>query len=137
MLINRRICTFAYFVKVILHTASIYAESMPNRTLQQVLAANAKSLRKSNQQTQPEVSSAARHKGYVIDQGTISRIERLEFNPSLDVVEALAAGLGCEPWQLLTINFDAKNPPILREASPAERELWRKIQESAKSIGLT
>lgn len=136
MLINATLCEVAYFVKANPHTVSDYANRMPKRSLQQVVATNAKALRVANKQTQPDVVAAAKLKGYKIDQGTISRIERLELNPSLDVLEALSVGLGCESWQLLTRNYDAKNPPILKEASAVEKELWKRIQESAKNIGL-
>ena len=126
----------AYFVKAHPHTFYPYPQSMAQRNLQAVVAENVKKARLSNKQTQPAVSEAALAKGKKLDQGTISRIERRALSPTVDVLEAVAAGLGINPWELLLPNFDPKNRPVLKEATEAERVLWKKIQDSAKELGL-
>lgn len=102
-----------------------------------VLAENAKAIRKRLKETQPQISARAKARGYDIDQGTISRIENRRLVPSVDVLEALAHGLDVEPWKLLVPYLDPKNLPILREASAAERDLWRRLHEQAQKLGLT
>lgn len=108
---------------------------MVKKPLTQVFASRVKALRGNTAQT--KIVDAALVKGFKIDQKTISRIERGEMSPTLDSLEALAAGLGYSPWELLTPNFDPKNRPVLKEATEAERKLWEKIHESAKELGLT
>jgi transcriptional regulator with XRE-family HTH domain len=104
--------------------------------LQAIIATNAKAIRKRMKETQPQVADRAKARGYVLDQGTVSRIENRRLVPSIDVLEALAHGLDVEAWQLLVPGIDAKNLPVLREATPSERELWKRLQEHARAIGL-
>lgn len=101
-----------------------------------VLAENAKAFRTAAKLTQPQVAEAASRHNKSIDQGTISRIERASMAASIEVLEALAAGLDVAPWQLLVPEADPSNPPILREASQAERDLWKKLQQAAKAMGI-
>lgn len=127
----------AYLRKAHPHRNYAYGAGMSEKPLKQVVAQNARAARKHNKQTQIDVKDAALLKGYAIDQTTVSRIEGGRLVPTLDVLEALAKGLGVNPWELLVPNFDAKNRPVLKEATEAERKLWEKIRESAKELGLT
>lgn len=72
-----------------------------------------------------------------MDQTTVGRIERAEIATTVDMLDALGKAFGLSAWQLLTEDLDHKNPPILREPSKEERELWKKLTESAKHLGLT
>jgi transcriptional regulator with XRE-family HTH domain len=49
---------------------------------------------------QEHISAAAKRAGYRIDQKTVSRALN-EGNPTLKKIDAIAAGLGVQPWQLL------------------------------------
>lgn len=125
-------------VKAEAHTVSGYAQFVGRRIpLSDTVAANAKAIRKDSKQTQPQVVEAAKAKGYAIDQGTISRIERRGMIPSIDVLEALCAGLDVEPWQLMIPNLDPKNAPVLKEASETERALWNRLRETARQLGIS
>lgn len=105
--------------------------------LTKTVSANAKALREASQKTQPQVAATAREAGYTIDQGTISRIERGKIVPSLDVLEALAAGLDAEPWQLLVPDLDARNPTVLADPGERQRAFWKQLEKVAKEAGVT
>jgi len=123
-------------VKAEQHSVYGYAGVMGRRqSLANTLAANCKMVR--GKRSQPKIVETAKARGYVIDQGTISRIERAKLTPSLDVLEALAAGLEIEPWQLLITNLNPRNPPILKGAGgTTEKELWKRLQDAAKQLGI-
>lgn len=108
-------------------------KALPLRT---VIAANVRALRKQLKETQPQIAERAKARGYVLDQGTVSRVENKRLVPSIDVLEALAHGLDVEAWQLLVPAIDPKNPPVLRDATASERELWKRLRENARALGL-
>lgn len=79
---------------------------MPKTTnSKEVLAANATARRKQLKLSQAGVSDAAKKAGATIDQKTISRIENATNPATLDIIDALAAGLQAEPWQLMTPGY--------------------------------
>jgi len=105
-------------------------------TLLVVLSENMRAIRKAHGITQPQVVANAAAAGHLIRQPTVSRVERRVMVPSLDVLEALAAGLDIAPWQLLVRNLDPNNPPVLREVSPEEAKLWLRLADTAKRLGI-
>ena len=64
-----------------------------------------------------------------VGQRTIGRILSREQVPSVDVLDAIARAYDLQGWQLMVEEFDPGNPPLLREASETERELWRALEE--------
>lgn len=59
--------------------------------------------------------------------GTASRLKAMDTFAQLDTIEKIAAAFGLQPWQLLVPGLEPGNPPVLRDASPAERKLYRKF----------
>lgn len=98
----------------------------------EILGANVRRCRESMNLSQSQLAKATKLR----DQTTIGRIERGTVSTTLDTLDAIASVLGVEAWQLLIEDVDYKNPPILQTPTKAERELWEKIRESAKQLGL-
>lgn len=104
------------------------------KNLRHILADNLKALKANHQLSQTKIAKLT--KG-AMDQTTVGRIERADIATTVDMINALALAFELEPWQLLTPELDPKNPPILRERTNEERELWKKLTESAKQLGFT
>jgi len=103
-----------------------------NKPLKDVVAANALAVRKAKRMSQPAVAAAAKVKGRPIDQTSVGRIERGDFPATVDSLEALAAGLGLEPWQLLHPALDAENPGALgADLAPDEAEMLKAYRGSS------
>ena len=118
-----------------MHTHSAYYGIMvKSKNLRDILAANTTALRGARELSQAKVAKLS---GGIMDQTTVGRIERAEIATTVDMIDGLAKAYDLEPWQLLTPDLDPKNPPILREPTREERELWKKLTESAKLLGLT
>lgn len=65
--------------------------------------------------------------------GPISRVRNGK-NVTLATLEAVAKGLGVQPWQLLVPGFQPENPPTLAVAGKREQELYSRIRSAAKEI---
>lgn len=79
-----------------------YAAKMPkNKPLKELLGENVRAVMKARRVSQPKVAAIAKKRGTPIDQTTVGRIARAEFPATMDTLEAMANGLGLEPWQLL------------------------------------
>jgi transcriptional regulator with XRE-family HTH domain len=105
-----------------------------SKNSREILAANVKALKQARGLSQTKI---AKMSGGAMDQTTVGRIERAEIATTVDMLDALGKAFGLSPWQLLTENLDCKNPPVLRETNHHEKELWGKLMESAKGLGLT
>ena len=66
--------------------------------------------------------------------GTATRIKEQKTSVGLDVIEQIAAAFQVEPWQLLVPGMSPSNPPVLREANSAERELYERLLQAAKDL---
>lgn len=97
----------------------------------QVLSANLKRLM---DDAKPPITQMAVSKVSGIPQRTISRIKRGEVSPTLNSIDGLAKAFGLLPWQLLVQDMDPKNPPLLRSASPEEKELYDRILAAAEQL---
>lgn len=116
-----------------MHTIPDYDFSMnKTKNLRRILATNLKALKLEHKLSQTKI---AKMTNGAMDQTTVGRIERADIATTVDMIEALAEAFDLEPWQLLSPTFDPKNPPILRERSKEERELWKKLTESARQLG--
>lgn len=74
-----------------------------------------------------EVSRQAKRLGYEIQASTVARAKEGKHAPTIDTIEVLSRVTGYDPWQLLTINFDPSNPPIVREVTEAEKEFYKRF----------
>ena len=100
--------------------------------LRTILGDNVKACRKSMNLSQTKLAQSTK----IMDQTTVGRIENATISTTVDMIEALAAALGLEPWHLFIEHVDRKNPPIIRGRTSTERELWNRIEESATLLGL-
>jgi transcriptional regulator with XRE-family HTH domain len=100
-----------------------YADVPRNKTLRQVLADNLSAAMKAKKLSQPKVAAAAKSAGRKIDQTTVGRIARGEIPTTVDTLDALAAGVGFEPWQLLMEGFSPERPAAAAVRPSDEQEL--------------
>lgn len=91
-----------------------------NKPLIEVLATNVRSLMKDRGLKQATVSKHATTRGRTIDQRTVGRVLNAEFPAQVSTIEALAIGIGVEPWQLLVPDLD---PKALPRPTPAQPDL--------------
>lgn len=64
-----------------------------------------------------------------VGQRTIGRILSLEQEPGVDTLHAIAQAYDLQGWQLLIPDIEPANPPVLKGASDAERELFKAFQD--------
>lgn len=104
-----------------------------NKTLKEIVGDNVKAIMATKKLSQTKVAAAAKKSGTPIDQTTVGRIARADFPATLDSLEALANGLGVEPWQVLYPKLD---PAALPKAVPglALTEADREQVEQAKRL---
>jgi transcriptional regulator with XRE-family HTH domain len=82
----------------------------------------------------PTTQGALRDKSGVA-QATIGRIlGDIGENAKIETVDRLAKAYGLEGWQLMVAGMDPSNPPVLQPVTPAERELYKRLQETVKDI---
>lgn len=72
-----------------------------------------------------------------VSQATIGRILREEVNARIQTVAVIARHFDLEPWQLLVDGFDPDKRPLLREPKGREAELYKRMMELAKEMGIT
>jgi len=85
-----------------MHSAFNYSANVPkNKPLRVVLGENVAGVMKAKRLSQPKVAANAKRAGTPIDQTTISRVSRAVYPATIDTLEAIANGLGIDPWQLL------------------------------------
>jgi hypothetical protein len=97
----------------------------------EVLATNVRSLMNERRLKQATVSKNATTRGRTIDQRTVGRVLNAEFPAQVSTIEALASGIGVEPWQLLVPDLDPKAlprpAPAQPDLSPAELEQVERV----------
>lgn len=69
-----------------------------------------------------------------IGPGTASRIKSRETSVGLDVIEKICARFDLAVWQVFVPGLEPGNPPVLREASPAERRLYQQFLEVKRTL---
>lgn len=69
-----------------------------------------------------------------LHQRTYGRLENGETWPHLEMIDQIAKECELEAWQLLTPNFNPKNPPVLKEVSEKEKMFYESIRAAAKEI---
>lgn len=65
---------------------------------------------------------------------TIHRLRNGDVDATLSTLEALSKAFDLEPWQLLVVNFDPRNRPVLQPLTELERRLYARLAEVAKEI---
>lgn len=111
-------------------------------SLVEIIAANVKSLREEAGYTQRQLAREA-SKRSKIDPKSISNLERGEFTPKLETIEAIAAVFGKDPWQLLRpgaiedpLDNDGKRlVAMYTSAPPAGRVTIMQVAEMAGRYG--
>lgn len=80
----------------------------------------------------PPLSQEAVGRRSGLPQRTVGRLKNGSTAASLTTLEAIAKGLGVEPWQLLIPDFDPDNLPALDSADPGEQRPPRKTNSLAE-----
>lgn len=86
---------------------------------------------------QPKESEAALGKRLGISQRTTNRILDASYATKVDTLDKMAARLCLQPWQLLVPGLDINNPPVIAALTKDERDLYLKISEKAKKLGIS
>jgi transcriptional regulator with XRE-family HTH domain len=66
--------------------------------------------------------------------GTATRLKEQRTSVGLDVIDQIAVAFQVDPWQLLVPGMNPSNPPVLRQANDAERELYKRLLQVAKDL---
>jgi len=69
-----------------------------------------------------------------LHQQTVRRILIGECSPTELMIERIADALGLFPWQLLVPDLDPRHPPVLRESTPAELELYARLEQDLADL---
>ena len=81
-----------------------------------------------------KTNQESKERGCEISIGVLQRIKSMDTDIRMSVLESIANFFELQPWQLLVENIDATNPPVLREISQEERELYESIKNAAKKL---
>lgn len=104
-----------------------YHANMPrNKTLRELLAANVAEVMRVRNLSQSKVAAIAKAKQTPTNQTTVGHVLKAEFPANVDTIEAIANGLGVEPWQLLKPDFKPE-PAKLTEGEIKEVAQARQI----------
>lgn len=112
--------------------AAYHADMPRNKALKVVVGDNVQAVMTAKKVKQQQVAALAKQRGHKIDQTTVGRIARAAIPTTVEKLEAVAAGLGIDPWQLLVPDLDPKNPPVFGEAAlmSDERELLQNYRHA-------
>lgn len=112
-------------VRVVAHTRFVDKGKFTARA---VLSQNVKALK-------GKASQNALKKRSGVAQATIGRmLTGKGENARIGTVEALARSHGLEAWQLLVPGMDPSNPPVLQPVSKEERELYKRLKDTAHDL---
>lgn len=131
----------AYFGQALLqarmHSALRYrADMRKNKPLMVVVGENVKALMLEKKMSQPKVAATAAKLGTKVDQTTVSRVANAVYPATVDTLEAVANGLGVEPWRLfMPSNTDEKFLAILKAWSVSS-EIGRDLILSAATVAM-
>lgn len=80
------------------------------------------------------LSTNAWAKKHGLEQTLVDRLLKNQ-DPQLSTIIRIAGVLDLEPWQLLVADLESTNPPIIRNATEAERQLWLKYDALIQELG--
>lgn len=120
-----------------MHRTRGYRLKMPkNKSLKTVVGENVKAIMEAKRLSQPKVAEAASKRGTKVDQTTVGRVANSVYPATLDTLEAIANGLGVEPWRLcITSTTDEKLLAILKAWSVSS-EVGRDLLRSAAEVAI-
>ena len=115
----------------------MYGKYVPkNKPLTVVLGQNVAELMKAKKLTQTKVAAMAAKHGTEIDQTSVSRVKNAVYPATVDTIEAIANGIGVEPWRLFVpATMDEKFLAIL-QAWSVTSEVGRDLMRSAASVAV-
>jgi transcriptional regulator with XRE-family HTH domain len=96
--------------------------------LKQILASNVAALMKHHQQ---DPAAAAKH--LKMHPYQLKRILAAEHYPRVDTIQRIADRYNVEPYQLLVLNLDPSNLPVVRLFSPEDERLYKALDEARKA----
>ena len=82
--------------------------------------------------SQEKVAAATRGR---VNQTTVGRILREQHKVTMKTLGALADAFDIEPYQLLILNLNPRNPQVLRALSPEEENLYKALEIARKGPG--
>lgn len=97
--------------------------------MKQIIAMNVAALMEHNKHDAP---AAARH--LKMQPFTLKRVLAGKHHTRMDTLERIADGYNVEPYQLLILGLDAKNPQVLRALSPEEERLYKALEEARRAL---
>lgn len=109
-----------------MHRLTHYYAGMPNKLdkrLREILGDNVKAIRKHKKLSQPAVSQRALTYGLKIDQTTVGRVENKKHPAGVETIEALAKGLGVEPWHLFSPDLKPDALPVATPQKPTKADI--------------
>lgn len=98
--------------------------------MKQLFATNVKALIK-HRDNDDQKKAAARLKMRPFE---LRRIMSGEHFQRLDTVQRFAEAYGVEPYQLLVLNLNARNPQVLRVLSPTEAKLYKALEDARDAL---
>lgn len=66
--------------------------------------------------------------------GNIARIKAQQTSVGFALLEKIAQAFDLQPWQLLVPGLDAANRPVIRVASPSERQLYENAKKASEAL---
>ena len=120
-----------------MHRTKGYCANMPkNKSLRTVVGENVQAVMLAKKLSQPKVAEAAAKAGTKIDQTTVGRVANAVFPATVDTLEAVANGLGVEPWRLcVPSSYDDKFLAILK-AWAVSSEVGRDLIRTAAMVAM-
>lgn len=103
------------------------------RTVEVILAQNLNRLMGSGKDRLPQNFLAK--KG--VAQSAIAEILEMKRSPRIKVLDIIAAEFDLHPWQLLVMDLDPDNRPLLRAPRGTEGEFYSKIRKLAVDMGIS
>jgi transcriptional regulator with XRE-family HTH domain len=94
-----------------------------------ILADNLKRLMDKNKHTQGDV-----HRLTGLSQSSIGRILNKQVDATISSLDVLAHLYKLQSWQLLVLDMQPSNPPVLKEVSEKEREFYERIKLAAQEL---
>jgi hypothetical protein len=94
-----------------------------------IIAANVAALMKHHKQDAP---AAAKH--LKMQPFQLKRILAGQHHARVDTLQRIADGYNVEPYQLLMLNLNPKNPQVPRVLTPEEERLYRALEAAMKVL---
>lgn len=97
--------------------------------MKEIFAANVRALMLRDKQDETAAAKALKMRPFAF-----RRLLDGEHYPTLKTVQRVAETYDVEPYQLLVLNLNAKNPQVLRVLSPTEEKLYKAFEEARREL---